>query len=95
MSAVQAGAPSSPSSAPRPTVFRGEAVVMEIGGEAKRRKSEDIPRGFPVPGADSRMAPVNVNRPHSAAPFCKLHGAPSCTGTHVCILFLVHTKIPC
>ena len=67
---------------------------MEIGGEAKRRKSEDIPRGFPVPGADSRMAPVNVRRPHSAARFCKLDGAPSCTGKHACIVFLVQTKIP-
>jgi len=59
---MQTAAPSSPSSAPRPSVFQGQAVATVIGGEAKRRKSEDIPRGFPVPSSETCMAPGNVKR---------------------------------
>ena len=62
---VQATAPSSPSSVPKPLTFRGEAVLVptDIGGEAKRRKSEDIPRGFSVPSSQTCMAPIAVSSP--------------------------------
>ena len=63
---MQAAAPPSPSSVPRPSAFEGQAVVaQEIGGEAKRRKSEDVPRGFAVPSSETCMAPANV-RPLSS-----------------------------
>lgn len=38
-------------------------MAPEIGGEAKRRKSEDIPRGFPISGTEACMAPINVSHP--------------------------------
>lgn len=58
---MQAAAPPSPSSVPRPSAFQGQAVeAPEIGGEAKRRKSEDTPRGFVVPSPETCMTPANV-----------------------------------
>ncbi len=63
-SVMQAPAPPSPSSVPRPSVFHGQALVaQEIGGEAKRRKSEDIPRGFAIPSSETCMTPANVRPP--------------------------------
>ena len=57
-SGMQAAAPPSPSSVPRPSAFQGQAVAApEIGGEAKRRKSEDIPRGFAI--ASSETCPAS------------------------------------
>ena len=73
---MQTAAPSSPSSAPRPSVFQGQAVATVIGGEAKRRKSEDTPRGFSVPSSETCMAPGNV-RPLTLLPSfaIRLHNA--------------------
>ena len=65
---MQAAGPPSPSSVPRPSAFQGQAIVpQEMGGEVKRRKSEDVPRGFAVPSSESCMAPANV-RPLALSP---------------------------
>ena len=75
---MQAAAPPSPSSVPRPSAFQGQAVAApEIGGEAKRRKSEDVPRGFAIPSSETCPASPMVR------PSFSHQGCPS---AHFCLL---------